>query len=54
MPNYDVIEDTASYHGTRIVTGIPSKAYQDGWDRIFGNKEKQEEPKQEDPKLLQK
>lgn len=38
MPNYDVLEDTASYHGTRIVTKVPSKQYLDGWDRIFGNK----------------
>ena len=38
MPNYDTIEDTASYHGTKIKTGIPSQKYKDNWDKIFNNK----------------
>lgn len=48
MPNYDVLEDTASYHGTRIITGAPSQQFKDGWDRIFGQKQ------EEDSELLQK
>lgn len=55
MPNYDVIEDKGSYLGTRITSPVPSKAYKDGWDRIFGNKQESKEPEtKQDPKLLQK
>lgn len=28
---------------SEIVTKIPTKQYRDGWDRIFGNKKKQDE-----------
>ena len=38
MANHDVLMDTASYHGTRIKTGIPSKEYQDNWEVIWGTK----------------
>lgn len=53
MPNYDVLTDKESYLGTRITTPPPSQKYKDGWDRIFGKQEKQEEVTEE-PKLLQK
>jgi hypothetical protein len=42
MPSYDTLEDTASYHGTRIKTGVPSQAYKDGYDRIFRNEQMNE------------
>lgn len=42
MPNYDVLESTASYHGTEIRTKVPTDAYRDGWERIYGQKQKQD------------
>ena len=42
MPNYDVLESTSSYHNTEIRTKVPTDAYRDGWDRIFGKKLDQE------------
>jgi len=41
MPSYDTLEDTASYHGTRIKTPPPSQLYKDNYDRIFGKKEEE-------------
>jgi hypothetical protein len=42
MANYDTLEDKAGYLGTRIKTGVPSKAYKDNYDRIFRNEQMNE------------
>ena len=47
-PNYDVLEDTASYHGTKIKTPPPSQLYKDNYDKIFGKKEQSERPLTDD------
>ena len=49
-PNYDVLEDTASYHGTKIKTPPPSQLYKDNYDKIFGKKEKPVQDENKDSK----
>ncbi len=39
MPNYDVLESTDSYHGTRIRSQAPTEKYKSNWELIWGNKE---------------
>lgn len=39
MANYDVLEDTASYHGTKIRSQAPTENYKSNWDLIWGHKE---------------
>jgi len=32
--------DTNEHTGARLITKVPTDEYRDGWDRVFGTKEK--------------